>query len=654
MKSNLEIALYYLNELNWSVIPIKTRDKTPLVASWTEFQTRKPTEEEVKKWWIVHPDANIGIITGKVSNLLVVDIDPKNGGSNEAFKHLNTIKVSTGGGGWHYYFIFEDGLRNKAGTQQGIDIRAEGGYVVAPPSLHESGKPYEWIIDPSAGTHLTPLPSFVKGWIKSSKSNMRSDWNPEVLEGVKEGSRNDTAASVIGKLLSRFPEDEWETEVWPLMLAWNDKNKPPLTLHELSSVFNSIRNREKYSFPREDILGKTVAESNNPQIFSWEAFTNQEEKEEPWLIDNLLRPGWLAVLGGHGKHGKTTLALHLLNAFRLGTNFITPCRAVPVIHINYEMSSNDIRILLRTITNYNSFEGKRANIINQPVFPFSFEWLESLLDKQEPGVCVIDSFRAAFMLRGDKENQSGEIGGILRHLQRIARTTGWTILIIHHFKKSGTGEALDLAGSSEWLSAPDVIYTWHCPNIKEAGTFSITGRVPPTEPLAIRLSRERIEFVGTVNEQSAENEREKIFNALGNTWITADDINHVVKFPTSTIRQRLTELYSADRIERQGEGKKGKPYRWRRKTKTADTPQQGISEDINSGNKIQSASNTNELIAKEMKLRTQLQSLDKSSPAYAEIYNKWFILREQGVEKKLFPFFIPSKNDTRIHEPVMT
>lgn len=328
------------------------------------------------------------------------------------------------------------------------------------------------------------------------------------------------------------------------------------------------------SIPPVETLGLEVAETNfesyKPEILTWEEFINQKSEDQPWIIEGLLRPGWLAVVGGHGKQGKTTLIIHLLNALSQGNQFISNTLAVPAIHLNFEMHKDDLRGLVRVVSK-DSLLRVNAKIINYLPVPLDLNWLESFLTKEElPGVCVIDSFRAAFMLAGDSENQAGTVGTILRKLQAIARKTGWTIILIHHFRKSGTGEALDLAGSGEWLSAPDVIYTWNCPKPKEPGILTITGRVSPIEPLSIRLSREKIEFLGTVIEQTIESERERVLDNLTEEPQTSDEIAKIAELPASTTRKRLEELFQDNQIQRLGEGKKGNPYIWQL------TPQQSI------------------------------------------------------------------------------
>ncbi len=252
MQSNiLNQALYLSEKIGWSVIPVGV-DKKPTIA-WKPYQTQKATSEQIKSWFSAS-GTNLGIVTGKISNLIVVDIDVRNGGSDEAFKDINTIKCKTGGGGWHYYFKYEDGIQNKAGIQQGIDIRGEGGYVVVPPSIHKSGNSYEWINSPE-NTEVLVLPEFVKEWIKNTKTdedNNVSKSNSEVLKGVSEGSRNDSAASTIGKWLKRYPEKEWGTEVWQMTILWNSKNNPPLDEDELRNVFDSIIKTEKLHQAEKD------------------------------------------------------------------------------------------------------------------------------------------------------------------------------------------------------------------------------------------------------------------------------------------------------------------------------------------------------------------------------------------------------------------
>lgn len=244
----LEQALGYFKNMGWNIILVD-KDKKPY-EDWKEYQTKKVTQERLKTWFILHPDANIAVITGRISNLTVVDIDPRHNGSYEPFKDIQTIKSKTGGGGYHIFFQFEEGLTNKAGIKDGVDIRSEAGYVILPPSSHKSGNNYEWIVKPEGPNQLGKLPSFIKDWTKKISINGQqpeSNWDNEVLKGVGEGQRNETAASVAGKLLKHLPEKEWDSVAWQFYVNWNDKNKPPLEEKELRSIFESIKKKELQS-----------------------------------------------------------------------------------------------------------------------------------------------------------------------------------------------------------------------------------------------------------------------------------------------------------------------------------------------------------------------------------------------------------------------
>ena len=136
----------------WSVVPLRPRHKRPLIG-WERFQHELASSATVTKWYRRWPDANIGVMTGEISNLVVLDVDPNHGG-DASLDRLErqlaplpvTVQATTGGGGRHLYFAHPGALvRNRAGLAQGIDMRGDGGYIVAPPSVHPSGRRYAWV-----------------------------------------------------------------------------------------------------------------------------------------------------------------------------------------------------------------------------------------------------------------------------------------------------------------------------------------------------------------------------------------------------------------------------------------------------------------------------------------------------------------------------
>jgi len=97
MNESLLQSAFKLVDKKISVIPVG-KNKIPLI-SWKEFQGRYATHEEIKKWFEKYPDAQLGIVTGAISNLLVVDLEF---GADTSFLPQNTTIVKTGGLGFHY------------------------------------------------------------------------------------------------------------------------------------------------------------------------------------------------------------------------------------------------------------------------------------------------------------------------------------------------------------------------------------------------------------------------------------------------------------------------------------------------------------------------------------------------------------------------
>jgi len=138
-----QAALEYLKK-GYNIIPAG-KDKRPLLTSWSEFQQKRITENMVNKWWDTWPDANISIVCGEISNLLVIDVDSENG--LKEIDRINpewqpTVKSPNG---WHYWFQHIDGLTNAVKFATDCDIRTTGGLIIVPPSKNGSDTEYQFI-----------------------------------------------------------------------------------------------------------------------------------------------------------------------------------------------------------------------------------------------------------------------------------------------------------------------------------------------------------------------------------------------------------------------------------------------------------------------------------------------------------------------------
>ncbi|NKE69867.1 bifunctional DNA primase/polymerase [Candidatus Manganitrophus noduliformans] len=224
----LEEAKKYLLR-GWSVVPLEAKGKKPLI-SWKEYQERQATVNEIESWfkW----ENNIGIVTGKISGITVIDCDSPAAIDLASKKGLPTCPTVKTGKGYHFYYAYEPGVGNfqKRDDLPGIDLRGDGGFVVAPPSIHPSGAVYSW---EGETRDLPPLPKWIlrDGERKSSPGTFT-----DYFQGAQLGSRNDTLARMTGFLAKNIPyQDALE-----FALVWNTKNNPPLPHDEIERTVLSI------------------------------------------------------------------------------------------------------------------------------------------------------------------------------------------------------------------------------------------------------------------------------------------------------------------------------------------------------------------------------------------------------------------------------
>jgi hypothetical protein len=184
-----------------------------------------------------------------VSAIVVVDIDLQHGGpaSVAVAEAVHgplpaTVEAATGGGGRHLYYAHPGTtVANRVAVRPGIDVRGDGGCVVAPPSVHPSGRRYAWAA--GRGPHeraLAPLPVhfFAHAGAARPVGHSRPHWRRLVREGIGKGERNSTIASLTGHLLWRGVDLDVVLE---LMLAWNRTHcRPPLPDDEVMQVVQSI------------------------------------------------------------------------------------------------------------------------------------------------------------------------------------------------------------------------------------------------------------------------------------------------------------------------------------------------------------------------------------------------------------------------------
>jgi hypothetical protein len=246
MASPMHQAALQLAARGLWVFPCRPRDKRPATARGLKDATTDPAI--IERWWRQQPDFNVGVVTGAASRILVVDVDDIDAEAElkklEAqYSALPATVESVTTRGRHLFFRWpEREVRNSASKiAPGVDIRGEGGYIVAPPSVHPSGKRYAWSVD--SASEFADVPDWLLDRITAPAGGADATmaataWRDMVRDGIGEGCRNDGIARLAGHLLQRRVDPEVALE---LVLAFNDARcRPPLRRAEAVAVVDSI------------------------------------------------------------------------------------------------------------------------------------------------------------------------------------------------------------------------------------------------------------------------------------------------------------------------------------------------------------------------------------------------------------------------------
>lgn len=442
-------ALAYLKR-GFSVIPVG-KDKKPMFI-WEKYQKQRPTEEEIAEWYFEKNPAGVAILTGELSGVVVLDVEVDGDASGLDIPTTPTAK--TGGGGRHYYFKHPGHeVKNRVRiNKRKIDLRGDGGYVVAPNSRSIKGQ-YEWLV--GLDTPLADMPEWLEKKKTPSKPALTAPSAPtnlweDITRGVEEGRRHDAAVRIVGKLLAHIPRRDRESVVLPLLEAWNERNIPPLPNNELSSIYDDISEKHEKgtvneASPRERKL-LSVAD-----LFSYNPATY------PFLVDPLVPHRAITALGGQPGVGKSWVVLEIAKSVASGTPLFgkLPTLKGNVLIIDEESGMDE---MLRRAKMLGFSE--ELPIFFHVVCGFKLDnendlaQLLSTVRKKEISLVILDPYIG---MHNKSENSAEETAIVMGALQQFVEA-GAAVFYVHHLRKDsiakfGYGQAL--RGSSVLLGRLD-------------------------------------------------------------------------------------------------------------------------------------------------------------------------------------------------------
>jgi hypothetical protein len=450
LDTSLDFALAYAGA-GYRVIPV--RGKIPL----TEHGAHDATTDEtvIRAWWGKYADANIGMT---LDGLVVVDVDPRNGGDIDLLPYPlpETCYAKTGGGGWHYLYRARNGTKYHGTLCAGIDIKhGAGSYIVVEPSIHASGEKYCWLDELEPWT--TP-PAEAPEWLANkpdtpkAKTRERGGNPVELIENIVDGNALHDSTCALAAHYAALGISF--AEICKLLELAMHASKAPRNdrwqarFDAIPGLANSAITKFRSPLHRATaagVSGMTANEllhANMPELRPLYA---------PWLYEGT------CLLASAPKTGKTTLARQLSEAGGIAGAFLNSKIEEPFRTCFFSLEEG-ARLFLRKLK-LMKIDSKAADLID--VF---FEWppgfvgCELLAEhlKTKPGtrLVVIDSL-SRFRPPTDKgATQFQADYDIVMALSAIAKQfPGLVILIIHHTRKMRGVDAMDDISGTYGLTA---------------------------------------------------------------------------------------------------------------------------------------------------------------------------------------------------------
>jgi archaellum biogenesis ATPase FlaH len=548
-----------------------------------------------------HPRANIGIATGEgsgESGLVVLDVDAGHGG-NESLAALeaefgpvppNTPLVKTGDG-MHLYFGHPGGRVRSRTISFGMDIKAEGGYVVAPPSRHASGRNYAWEMPPTG--HVPMLPT----WVIEDTVRPRDISPEDLVNGVERGRRNASLASKVGRWVARGLSRQ---EVMTLALGFAAACAPPMGDAEVVKTVDSILATHARNHPQAVHSVQVYSAAGPPNqaetrrllVYGYQEFLRLDLPVPEEVIEGMIRTGEVGCIYGPSGTGKSLAALEACRAVASGGKLFAkvPCERGGATLVEQESSHAQLQQRICDLDIAHPLPKDAAALSIVPMQALTFdnqearELLRAHIEEVRPSLLVVDTLVAT--IGKTDMNRAEQVRAWMNYFRLLASDFSLAVLMVAHSPKHADkepklesifasvdfGASLDcayavsrVAGEADTFRLVATKERWRPDANKLDLTFAVKPNVRTLRfnnhdhmiPWGIELT-----FVG-----SAETVVRIVLAELEEgEWVAGKTVEAAVKaagFSDRTARKALQKLAASGRVEeRAGEGR-GHPREYR-------------------------------------------------------------------------------------------
>lgn len=468
MSQIIDTALDYLRR-GWSVIPIDQSSKRPHIR-WVEFQNRRAEPSEVRKWFTQWPEAGLAIVTGRISNLVVLDFDGD--AMHRADEWPETYEVKSPRG-LHRYYTIAGADQTRTGTAvygEGVDVRGEGGYIIAPPTTRPDGSAYRVTFDsePIWRPDKLTLPAERKDaspFDLPLPSDGDQDWVTQALvSGVPAGSRNDTMARLAGYFAGKeLPQDI----AMVLLLQCGSRCSPPMDPGEVAETVESVyrtAERRKKEQPPADSHTTTSTDEPPVNFMSLAAFVAKFGGQEiEWLIEGWVPKGSILFAVSPPECFKSWLVGEISAAIATGTQIFgegPAAKCGPVLYMQQEDAHYTTagRLALQVASRippkaplFQLWPDGFDNFHVQVSRGFHFEnkeaiaQLEAMIEQYRPALVILDPLYHIvstddFMVKAARQ---------MRMLKLWRDKYGTSFILVHH---AGKGNGLNFDRERAWGS----------------------------------------------------------------------------------------------------------------------------------------------------------------------------------------------------------